>query len=239
MDIKITVSGKRAVADDVLVVCGNSDYVLSFAFDEEWDAYKTKTMRLDLLNGTYIDTVFNGTSCALPVIQNRRRVAVGAYAGDLHTTTPAILRCVRSITDLGGSPAAPSEDVYAQVMELLNERQRLWYPSVNENGVLSWTKSLSDEVPASVSVKGEKGDTGATPKVQVGPVTTGEPGTEAAVLSFTTGNNVILTFTIPRGADGAAGYTPVRGTDYWTAADQTAIVNAVLEALPAAEDVSV
>ena len=34
------------------------------------------------------------------------------------------------------------------------------------------------------------------------------------------------------GAPGAAGYTPVRGTDYWTAEDQQAIVNDVLTALP-------
>lgn len=41
------------------------------------------------------------------------------------------------------------------------------------------------------------------------------------------------------GAAGNDGNTPVRGTDYWTSADQTAIVNAVLAALPAAESVSV
>ena len=39
----------------------------------------------------------------------------------------------------------------------------------------------------------------------------------------------------PQGETGSAGYTPVRGTDYWTAADQQAIVNAVLAALPAWE----
>ena len=33
----------------------------------------------------------------------------------------------------------------------------------------------------------------------------------------------------PRGADG---HTPVKGTDYWTADDQQAIVNDVLAALP-------
>ena len=43
----------------------------------------------------------------------------------------------------------------------------------------------------------------------------------------------------PQGETGPAGYTPVRGTDYWTAADQQAIVDAVLAALPAAEGVSV
>ena len=37
------------------------------------------------------------------------------------------------------------------------------------------------------------------------------------------------------GPTGAAGYTPVRGTDYWTAEDQQAIVDDVLAALPAWE----
>lgn len=41
------------------------------------------------------------------------------------------------------------------------------------------------------------------------------------------------------GAPGADGYTPVRGVDYWTEADQAAIVDAVLLALPTAEEVSV
>ena len=40
----------------------------------------------------------------------------------------------------------------------------------------------------------------------------------------------------PAGADGPAGYTPVKGEDYFTDEDKTEMVNAVLEALPAAED---
>lgn len=35
-----------------------------------------------------------------------------------------------------------------------------------------------------------------------------------------------------KGAAGAAGHTPEKGTDYWTAEDQQAIVNDVLAALP-------
>lgn len=34
------------------------------------------------------------------------------------------------------------------------------------------------------------------------------------------------------------GYTPIRGIDYYTEADKAEMVNAVLEALPAAEGVS-
>lgn len=41
-----------------------------------------------------------------------------------------------------------------------------------------------------------------------------------------------------QGQTGAAGYTPVRGTDYWTAEDKTAMVNAVLDALPDGDEVS-
>ena len=36
----------------------------------------------------------------------------------------------------------------------------------------------------------------------------------------------------PQGPEGPAGYTPQRGTDYWTANDQTQIVSDVLNALP-------
>lgn len=38
--------------------------------------------------------------------------------------------------------------------------------------------------------------------------------------------------------DGAPGYTPVKGTDYYTAADKAELVNAVIAALPDASEVS-
>lgn len=42
----------------------------------------------------------------------------------------------------------------------------------------------------------------------------------------------------PPGAKGDPGSTPVKGTDYWTAADQAEIVQAVLAALPNGTEVS-
>jgi hypothetical protein len=39
---------------------------------------------------------------------------------------------------------------------------KYWRPSVNTSGVLSWTLSESESTPASVNIKGPKGDTGAT-----------------------------------------------------------------------------
>lgn len=41
-----------------------------------------------------------------------------------------------------------------------------------------------------------------------------------------------------RGTAGAPGKTPVRGTDYWTAADKQEIVNSVIAALPDGTEVS-
>mgnify|MGYP001032937897 FL=1 len=42
----------------------------------------------------------------------------------------------------------------------------------------------------------------------------------------------------PKGDQGTNGKTPVRGTDYWTAADKQEIVNDVLAALPDGTEVS-
>ena len=103
--------------------------------------------------------------------------------------------------------------------------------------------------------KGEKGDTGATGAQ--GPA--GEDGVSPTVSTSKSGKVTTITFvdvtgtktaTISDGADGekgdtgdtgpagANGYTPVRGTDYWTAADQEQIVSDVLAALPNAQGVS-
>lgn len=120
-EINITVRNKIAAQDKpgTVYVCGNSDYVVNFDFDAEWDAYEIKTARF-AYNGKIIDIVFEGESCAAPVMQNAYCFHVGVFAGDLHTTTPARVPCVKSILCSGGTPADPPDDVYNQLMELLN-----------------------------------------------------------------------------------------------------------------------
>ena len=120
MYIKISVNNKIAtLQDNVLIINGNSDYVIKFDFDAEWDAYETKTARFVTARG-YTDVVFSGDEVALPVIIDAISVRVGVYAGNLHTTTPAVIFCRRCITDGSGSPVEPTPDVYAQIMERLN-----------------------------------------------------------------------------------------------------------------------
>lgn len=119
--INVLVRDKIASAvGDIVYICGNSDYVVSFDFDAEWDAYSVKTARF-VHNGTYTDVVFTGEQCAMPVIQKAYGIYVGVYAGDLCTTTPAHIPSAASILSAEGTPAAPPDDVYAQITALCNE----------------------------------------------------------------------------------------------------------------------
>lgn len=79
-------------------------------------------------------------------------------------------------------------------------------------------------------IKGDKGEKGFSPIVTVQNQTDGSY--KLTVTDATHSDSVEI-------RNGAKGDTPVRGIDYWTAADQETIINEVLTALPAAESVSV
>ena len=119
--IKISVRDKIAVnMSGVSYTCGNSDFVINFDFDAEWDEFSVKTARFIKDDRTYQDQVFQGNKCPIPVLYNTNKIRVGVFAGNLHTSTPAIVKANKGILCVGGSPEAPSEDVYAQIMEMLN-----------------------------------------------------------------------------------------------------------------------
>lgn len=223
MDINIKVRNKIAAAEEKVIICGNSDYIIRFDLDDEWAEYKTKTMRVDLLNGTHEEVIFDGDSCTLPAIHDRTRVAVGIYAGNIRTTTPAVLCCEKCITDANGVPAAPTEDVYSQLLQRLNDFDGYWLPEVSETGELSWKRESSGQAPETANIKGakgdkgdkgdagsagakgDKGDAGAAATVTVGTVTTGAAGSEASVTNSGTASAAVLDFVIPRGAKGDKG----------------------------------
>ena len=119
-EIKIKVRDKCAEGEGV-IICNNSDYAVVWDLDGEWTPYGTKTMRVNLADGTYQDVVFTGDNAALPVLTASGWVSVGLYAGDIHTTRAARLLALSSVLTPGGAPAAPAEDVYAQIMAKLNE----------------------------------------------------------------------------------------------------------------------
>ena len=126
-EIKISVVDKVASAvGSPVIVCGNSNYKITFTFDNEWGAYQEKTARFTFIRDgivKYIDVLFSGTSCTAPILSNIERVNIGVYAGDLKTTTGAEIRCRKSILCLGGlRHELPPEDVYNQILEKVSKK---------------------------------------------------------------------------------------------------------------------
>lgn len=119
VSIPITIRRKKAANPVNRIVCGNKDYQVVFDFDAEWNEYPVKTARF-IYAGQFTDVVFEGNTCQVPLLQGVDMVAVGVFAGDLITSTPALIGCDRSILCGEGAPVEPSPDVYAQIMELLN-----------------------------------------------------------------------------------------------------------------------
>lgn len=126
-EIRIRVNGKTAEAEDrPVIVCGNSDYLIRFIFDAEWDAYAVKTARFVFFRHGRLfheDVLFEGNICAAPVLYETDSTAVGVYAGDIRTTTPARIPCARCITDSDSVHPDPLPDVYAQILAYLADME--------------------------------------------------------------------------------------------------------------------
>lgn len=119
--IKISVKDKIATApQDAFIVCGNSDYFLEFEFDDEWENSNIKTARF-YYNFSHQDIVFEGNICQVPILGETQLLKVGVFTDNVRTTTDAEIKCEYSIKKYGGNVVEPSEDVYAQIIELLNE----------------------------------------------------------------------------------------------------------------------
>lgn len=210
--INITVLNRIATADPgQYIICGNEDYTAVFDFDAEWSGIDVKTARFSR-KGIYTDVVFTGNTVVIPEMQNVSRVEIGVFAGDI-TTTPAVVRCHRSILCGGGNVHEPEPDVYAQIIKMIEEIEPgsgsggsgedggYYVPTVtqvDENTIqISYTASQGDMVKVNAQTitlpsgatgpQGEKGDTGAD------------------------------------GTVGPSGYTPIKGTDYWTEEDRAEI----------------
>jgi hypothetical protein len=120
--IEINVNEKIASLVDIkeTLVCGNSDYDIIFHFDEPWEKYPAKTA-LFVYGSNTVEKVFEGDICEGIAIEGATSCSIGVFAGDLITTTGACINCIPSIRDFGKTPVAPTEDVYNQIMELLNK----------------------------------------------------------------------------------------------------------------------
>ena len=146
-NLNIEVKNKIAIGDNTKIVCDNSDYIVNFNLDQEWDNFSTKTMRVRYSNNEYTDYVFNGTSCKLPVITDKTAIEIGLYAGNLHTTSGAAYECIGSILGGAGTQVEPAQNIYNQIIQLLDDLDWSTLPhkpfetigtglEVNDQGVL-------------------------------------------------------------------------------------------------------
>ena len=119
---KIYISVRNKVAKNVhndTYICGNSDFKAVFDFDTEWNQFNVKTARIKH-DGVYQDIIFTGNECPLPIIENTYKIYIGVFAGNLSTTTPALVVASKSIL-CGDEPhEEPSEDVYNQIIKKID-----------------------------------------------------------------------------------------------------------------------
>ena len=159
-----------------MIVCNNSDYVVRFVLDSEWDALALRTMRIVYDSYTHTDIAFSGDTVALPTIIDRTSIGIGLYSGDIHTSTCAMFDCERSVMGKNSHAIAPpSSDVYNEIVEMINDGRLkgdkgspgadgadgvTFRPWVDSDGNLSWTNDGGLSNPATVNIKGAKGSPG-------------------------------------------------------------------------------
>lgn len=261
MLIEVNISNKiaRLVNEDTVGVCGNSDYMIQFNFDDEWKPYETKTARFKF-NGKYTDVVFTGNQCAMPVIYNTYSVEIGVYAGDLHTTTSALLKMKKSVLCDGGTPSDPTPSVYDQIMELLKSAKETdptvpdWAKAetkptytAEEVGAIG-TDKLPTAIDAALAQAKASGEFDGAPGKDGVNGKDGAPGADGAQgpkgdagpqgEKGDKGDTGERGPAGPEGPKGADGKAPVKGTDYWTDVDKAEIVQSVLAALPDGSEVA-
>lgn len=208
-ELKIAVRNKRASGTGT-IVCGNNDYMVIWDLDREWDPFNTKTMRVQLPNGTHQDVVFTGDSAVLPVQNIAGWVSIGLFAGDIHTSRGTDFLVEDAITTVDGPPAAPETDVYAQIMSKLNELS-----AVDTADIVRVVEDYQKEHLTVVSMRAEDG-----------------------YIQFSADGELWENMVALEDLRGVSGNTPIKGTDYWTAADKQEIVNSVIAALPDGTEVS-
>ena len=120
--IKIEVKNNIALnlTPEIEIVSNNGDYNIEFSFDSLWDSSSVKTARF-YYNFCHTDIVFDGNVCKIPPLEETKLLKVGVFTDNNKTTTDAEIKCRFSIKKYGGNIHEPTEDVYGQIIDLLNK----------------------------------------------------------------------------------------------------------------------
>lgn len=219
----------------------NADYIAEFEFDEEWTG-KIKTARFEK-DGTFIDQLLSMDKCTIPVeVLKGGMVRVGVYADKMATSY--VEQFVKpSVLDKDGTPIPPSEDIYRQIIKMIEDMEKSEISEAQiEKAVSDYLEKnpiesgISEEQCQQIvadyfaahkeELKGEKGDKGD--KGDRGDDGIGVDGADGADGASAYDIAVIHGFIGTEeqwvaSLHGKDGMTPVRGEDYWTAEDITQI----------------
>lgn len=124
--INIIIRNKLAECTTRLgVVRGNSNYLVNFELDEEWDGYEYKTAVFTYRREgmDYVQRIpFTGSTCPLPTMYwDTAMFYVGLTAGNVITSTPARVYCEDCITDMYPVTDEPPADAYSMIMEHIKD----------------------------------------------------------------------------------------------------------------------
>lgn len=124
--INVAVRGKHAECTErASIVRGNSNYIVHFDLDEEWKehTYRTAVFSYRREGQDYVQkTLFTGNECEIPTMYwDTSVLSIGLTAGDVITSTPAMICLEDSITDMNPVNDEPPEDVYNQIMEHIKD----------------------------------------------------------------------------------------------------------------------
>ena len=220
--------------DTQQIVSDSRNYLhAAFTFsDDDWTGIKTAIFKNgDEVRHAILD---DNNECLVPwEVIKPGILHVSVFCGDLITADTATVYINDSGYEDGGAPEDPSPTVYEQIIAMLNEIETGGIPDdkiaaavqayLEAHPVESLTEEdvqriVTEYVAAhKEELKGDKGDKG-----EQGPVGPAGPQGETGLTGpqgpkGDTGEQGL------QGDKGNDGYTPVKGTDYWTAEDKAEI----------------
>lgn len=240
--IKINVSRTCAEATQrERLTSGMQGVELSFSFSADWDNL-VKTAVFEG-SGRHIALTNIGDSCIIPhevLAKHGGALRVGVYGrtADGSAATPTVyaqLGIIQRGADPNADPSTkPTPPVWAQLQAQIGDLSNL-----TTEDKTNLVAAINEAAKSGGGSGGGKDGTGIASITYKGE---DEDGGNVYTVLLTDGTSYEIT--APKGAKGdkgdkgdtggpgAAGHTPEKGVDYWTAADKSGIVDDVLAALP-------
>lgn len=183
----------------------------------------TKTIRLSLKNGEYIDVPISSLVSGLVNNDefNREIEELNSKLNEKLSSIPiasdSVLGGVRPVQKSSNMVSPVGVDDEGRLFSITGggssggENGVTFVPSVSEDGIISWSNDGGLENPESVNIKGPQGirgiqgENGITPNISIGTVTTLDPNEQATVTKTGTDEEPIFNFGIPKGEKGDIG----------------------------------